>query len=91
MNYSNDTLEGEDVLLDGAELVDCRFVRCRLIFRGTEMPRRISGCRFLHCKWVFEGPAQNAMTMLGLMYHEFGDFGRAMVNSTFDQIRKQPP
>jgi hypothetical protein len=75
------------VNLDGGTFVNCRFERCELIYSGT-MPVTLNGCEFPDCAWRFLGPALATMQFMRGLYHGAGSGGKALIEQTFDSIRK---
>ena len=75
------------VKLDGNEFTDCTFDECTLDFSGTG-PVSFVGCTFNSVNWVFSGPAQNTLSFLHGLYHGMGEGGKALVEATFENIRK---
>lgn len=75
--------------LDGNEFNECTFDRCTLEFSGTG-PVSFIDCKFTSVNWLFSGPAQNTLVFLNGLYHGMGDGGKALVEATFDNIRKPP-
>jgi hypothetical protein len=83
----NNTYVQTQVRLDSNEFIDCSFDRCTLEFSGTG-PVSLLGCNFNEVNWVFSGPAQNTLAFLYGVYHGMGEGGRALVEATFENIRK---
>lgn len=77
----------ESIKLDGNHFENCTFTNCEIVFKGTSVFNLV-GCRFNHCRWKFEGPAANTMNFLKIMYKEMGEFGKQMVEATFENIKK---
>ena len=83
------TYSGVHVKLDDNDFTDCTFHRCTLDYSGTA-PVSFVGCSFDDVNWVFSGPAQNTLSFLQGLYHGMGEGGKALVEATFDNLRKAP-
>ena len=81
------TFENITVELDGNHYELCTFQNCEIIYKGM-LPFNLIGCTFNGCKWKFDGPAANTVNFLKMMYKNMGDFGKQMVNATFENIKK---
>jgi len=87
MRYEECTFESSDVLLDEHEFSDCTFVRCNLTYSGGLLPS-ITDCDFTDCSWQLVGNAENTLTFLKAIYHNFGSWGKNAVEDVFDLIRE---
>ncbi len=63
-----------DLALDDNTFIDCRFTRCKLIYRGTGVAT-LRGCRYVECEWVFV--AQTRQTAQFWPSHRRGYAARA--------------
>nr|DAL09305.1 MAG TPA_asm: LH3 HEXON-INTERLACING CAPSID protein, CAPSID PROTEIN, BETA-HELIX [Caudoviricetes sp.] len=81
------TFEDTNVLLDGFSYENCTFTRCKIVYSATDTFALVNN-RFNDCKWSFEGPAGNTLQFLKAMYKDMGDFGKQMVEATFENIKK---
>lgn len=81
---------GVRVSLDNQSYRDCIFQNCVIEYAGTG-PISLVGCKFNDCQWAFAGPAQNTINFMQMMYHHMGDFGKEMMEATFNNIRQQVP
>ena len=81
------TYVGTKVRLDNNDFTECSFTNCILEFAG-EGPVSLNKCSFANCQWAFVGPAQTTMQFLQSMYHGMGDGGRAIVEGTFENIKR---
>ena len=88
-NISN-TYNGVRVSLDNQSYKNCVFKNCIIEFGGTG-PIALDGCDFNQCQWVFTGNAQNTLNFMRLMYHNMGDFGKSMIEATFNNIKDSAP
>src|SRR5688572_1669058 len=78
------------VKLDNNEFVECSFDECTLEYAGKG-PVAMIGCTFINVQWVFVDAAQQTLQFLKGLYHGMGEGGRALVESTFDNIRTPKP
>lgn len=85
--HYQETFTDTSVVLDGRSFKECNFVRCKMIIRAEEDFGMV-GCAFSGCDWHLEGPAGRTLGILNLLYHGAGDGGKALVEATFDSIRK---
>ncbi|SKA20059.1 hypothetical protein [Pantoea eucalypti] len=85
-SYSS-VYEKTTVVLDGHHFEDCTFRECVIIYKGTSGVNLI-GCKFYDCQWKLDGAAANTLQFLRTMYQGMGDFGKAMVEETFKNIKK---
>jgi hypothetical protein len=90
MTHTDAVFEDQDVLVDDAHYVRCRFARCRLLYHGGEIPR-IDDCHMVDCSWHFEEAAQRTMDMLRAIYHGLDGAGRNIVEGAFESIRAPRP
>ncbi|MEX0677333.1 MAG: hypothetical protein WD063_09670 [Pirellulales bacterium] len=78
-------------VIDGNEYQECRFEKCRMIYRGGEIPR-ITGCQFDDCTWHFEGAAERTLLFMRQLYHGMGPGGTQLIEATLSELRQpQPP
>ena len=63
MITSRTTFTGETVELDGRSFVECRFVGCRIVYRG-EAETSLQHNEFEDCAFALEGPASLTMGFL---------------------------
>jgi len=88
MNKSiGSTYESTVVILDNQSYENCIFRNCDIIYKGTS-GINIVGCKFYDCSWKLEGSAANTLQFLRTMYKGMGDFGKQMVEATFENIKK---
>ncbi len=83
------TFENERVILDGRKFVRCAFTGCTLVYTGTES-LGLEGCTMNSCNWSFEGPAGNTLEFMRAIYHNLGEAGRLIIETTFENIRRLP-
>jgi len=84
-NKSN-TYSGVRVILDNQSYEKCIFTNCTIEYGGTG-PISLEGCSFNSCQWVFTGHAQNTLNFMQVMYHQMGEFGKSMIEATFENIK----
>ncbi len=53
--------------LDDQEFIDCRFEKCRIVYRGGPPPRFGGKTELIGCQIVFEGAAAATMEVLALL------------------------
>jgi hypothetical protein len=85
MEFRDQTIEDQDVPLDGNVFTGCTFRRCQFIFRGGCVVMGV--CRIVDCTWKAGGAAGNTIAFLSEMYR-FVEGGQEIVENTFDKIRK---
>ncbi len=86
----NNKYSGVRVSLDNQSYDGCIFTNCIIEYGGTG-PITLNGCKFNNCQWVFVGPAQNTLNFMHMMYHHMDDFGKKMIESTFENIKSNVP
>lgn len=57
------TFEAANVLLDNRDFIGCKFVRCKLTYRGGQSPS-FQQCDFQLNEFIFDGPAGNTLAFL---------------------------
>src|SRR5215218_1853227 len=77
----------ENVVVDGKTFNNCRFVECRILYKGGKVPE-FTNCAFESCQWVFDGPAENTIQYFALLYTGLGLGGREIIEGIFDSIRQ---
>ncbi|WP_275553651.1 hypothetical protein [Mixta sp. Marseille-Q2659] len=77
----------QTISLDGISFESCTFRRCKLVYSGTDTFNLLNN-KFFDCIWTFEGPAANTLAFLRAMYKDMGDFGKQMVDATFENIKR---
>ncbi|MGH7965644.1 MAG: hypothetical protein ACRERD_28155 [Candidatus Binatia bacterium] len=90
MKFEKQIFEGQDILLDGNEFVDCAFTRCHLEFAGIMPSHGASGCTFNNCTWGFIGPANHTLAFLATLYGQ-GEEAQRLIENTFQSIRQNEP
>ncbi len=83
----NNTYSGVRVQLDNQSYENCTFTNCIIEYSG-EGPISLVGCNFSGSQWVFSGSAQNTINFMQIMYHNMGDFGKKMIEATFENIKQ---
>ncbi|MDX2302800.1 MAG: hypothetical protein NW226_08370 [Microscillaceae bacterium] len=87
MKHENQKFENKEVRLDGNQYYNCEFVNCFITFAGGTPPALI-GCGFIDCEFGFKGAGERTLKFLDAIYHGFGDFGKTLVEGTFQNIRE---
>ncbi len=77
----------ETVRVDGHQYDNCTFDRCVLQFRGVA-PTGFRDCQLNGCRWSFVGNAATTLNFLSDLYQGFGDWGRNVVDATFENVRR---
>jgi hypothetical protein len=85
--YTHRVFENELIDTDGNLYRDCKFVQCRVIFRGLA-PVSFKDCDFTDCDWVFDASAQLTLAYLAALHRGLGDSGRKLVEDLFQRIRE---
>jgi len=65
--FKNETFRNQEVVVDGNEYIDCNFVNCTLIHRGTASPDFIR-CSFTSGRVQLEGDASRTTRYLSSLY-----------------------
>jgi len=65
--FTKETFRNQNVVVDGNEYIDCNFVNCTLVHRGTAAPDFIR-CAFTGGKIQLEGDASRTTRYLGRLY-----------------------
>ncbi len=86
MKFIGQMFRDQTVDLDFQEFVDCRFDRCKLIYRGFG-PVQLDRCKFGAVEWTFSDAAQNTVNFLSGLYHGAGLGGQQLVDQTFHNIQ----
>lgn len=83
----NSTFINQVVNLDLNVYENCTFQNCELIFTGIGGVGLVNN-KFTECTWSFSGPAGNTLKFLRILYKDMGDFGKQLVETTFENIKK---
>jgi hypothetical protein len=87
MRFEGRTFTNETVDIDFNLFVKCRFEKCTLVYHGYGVIG-LDGCAFDQVTWSFAGAAANTLTFLRGLYHGAGEGGKALVERTFENLRK---
>ena len=87
--HTGKTFSKQRVPLDGAAFVNCTFDECELVYGGGEAPR-MEGCRINGGRWSFADAASRTLAFMHGLYHGLGPGGKALIERTFDDIRRPP-
>lgn len=77
------------VNVDGNSYKSCTFgPNVILVYSGGDVPG-MEHCR-IHppARWEFEDAAQRTLTQLRNIYHGYGDWGKQVIDETFEKIRQ---
>ena len=87
MRYEKAEFLDSRIELDENEFVDCKFLRCRLVYAGGTPPV-LSGCSFTNTGFDFDGAATRTIAFLRGLYH--GGI-RPPVDGVIESIKTQKP
>lgn len=82
---SDSTFSGAAIALDDHEYEGCTFISCTFTYAGTGRFRLAHNTISPDCRFAFSGAAANAIDALQAIFR-MGDWGRAHVLATFQQI-----
>ncbi|UPR56967.1 hypothetical protein ITG10_00940 [Vibrio sp. ED004] len=85
--FTDCKFENTTIGLDNTIYKKCTFTNCVIEYAG-DGPISLESCEFNNCQWTLVGAAQNTMQFLSTMHHSMGDFGKQMVDATFNNIKK---
>ncbi|MFE0412640.1 hypothetical protein ACFW0S_28470 [Citrobacter freundii] len=83
----NNYFENTTIILDGLHYEACTFESCVIQYSGLG-EFGLVGCTFNACTWSFAGPAANTLAFMSNIYKNMGDFGKELVESTFENLKK---
>jgi hypothetical protein len=86
MKITKNTFTNEEVILDFNEFQECSFTNCRFVVLGYA-PFSLNECQVTNCEFTFGGPAASTIQTMASIYHNIGDQGKALIESTFENIR----
>lgn len=86
MKVEGKTYLNETIHVDFNEFVNCKFLKCSLIYHGFG-PVGMVGCAFTDVKWIFADAASNTLNFLRSLYFGGGEGGKALIESTFASIK----
>lgn len=90
MEHVGKKTNGETEVVDGNNYVECRFEKCKMIYRGGAIPQ-ISGCHFEDCTWHFEDAAERTLLFMRQLYHGMGPGGMQLIEATVNMLRQPIP
>ena len=80
---------GQRVVLDGRNFVECRFINCTLVLEGTAL-FQMDRCSIADdCKFTVEGGAKLGLDALKLMLHG-GGWLSEVANAVLEKAREAP-
>jgi len=86
-DLSGSHFQGQTVVLDGNNYIDCRFEQCTIVYRAETLPE-LKNCNFHDCSFRFEGAADRTITFMKGIYHGLGQGGRDLITATFEGMKK---
>lgn len=89
VRFESTVFNGSSVRIDNIKYIACTFNNCSIEY-GGEGPISLERCNFNSCTWTLVGHARQTINFLQTMHSSFGDFGRAMVEAVFDNIKNPP-
>lgn len=84
----NKTFRNQDIHLDNHNFISCVFTNCKIIY-SAEGPIGLWDCQFDGVQWELEGPASSTLGFLTLMYTQFGEGGKSLVEGTIENIKNE--
>jgi len=90
MKHDEDTFRDTRVAVDGHEYRGCKFIRCTIVYSGGAPPQFVD-CLFQGSTWAFEDAASRTIAFMTALYHGMGEGGRALIEQTFEAIRRGGP
>jgi hypothetical protein len=90
MEYAGENKTDTTEVIDGNRYVECRFEKCKMIYRGGPIPQ-ISGCHFENCTWHFEDAAERTLLFMRQLYHGMGAGGTGLIEATITMLRQPLP
>ncbi len=87
MKFTKETINNQEVFLDGNQFHDVQFVNCQIIYVGFA-PVILNECTFVESPLRFEGPAGNVITFLQALAHS-GDYGKSAVDQMLTTIKTE--
>jgi hypothetical protein len=85
--HAHEEFSDRTVTLDDTIYENCKFERCRIVYSGGERMGLV-GCRFSQCTFEFGDAAARTIQFLTALYHDMGPDGAAIVEQTFNNIRR---
>lgn len=87
MKISKNQFTNEEVVLDFHEYEGCTFTNCRFVVLGYGA-FALNQCEVTNCEFTFAGPAASTIQTMSTIYNNIGEQGKALIEGTFDTIRK---
>ena len=88
--FHNSVFENSRVILDANSFTECKFKNCVLTYGGGRPPTLVR-CNLVDCRFEFVGTAGTTLSLIAALYHGLGEGGKALVEATFENIRRAPP
>ena len=86
MEFHNEIISDQTILLDSNKFTRCVFKKCRMQIAGIS-PFILDTNTFDGCSWEFVGVAANSIKVMSALYAQGGEF-KSLVEQTFENIRK---
>lgn len=87
MEHRDERFVDEEIHLGDDAYIGCTFEDCRLIYDGSPGVH-IKDCDFDETRLELVDAAGNTLSFLQNIYHGFGEDGRLVVESLFENIRE---
>lgn len=81
-NFENDVVK-----LDSSVYEDCIFRNTEISFCAEDFIS-LNTCEFHNCQWTFSGAAKRTLNFMNSLYNDFGEEGKKIIESTFENMRK---
>src|SRR6266702_1680469 len=89
MKFEGKPFKNETIDIDFNQFRNCQFDGCTLVFHGYGAIV-FKGCSFKDVKWSITDAAAVTVTFMQGLYHGCGEGGKALIEETFNDIRKAP-
>ena len=87
MKFNDEHFTDKKIILDENEYYNCDFKNCVIDYSGGKPPTLVD-CKFGNPRFSFSGAAVNTLSFMSVVYKEFGDYGKNLMEATFENIRK---
>jgi len=83
------TFNGQRVLLDGKQFIECTFTNCTLVIEGKALFQMERSNIDADCKLAVEGEGKNTLDMLKLMLYG-GGWLAEVADAVLNKVREPP-
>jgi hypothetical protein len=83
------TFNGQRVLLDGKQFIECKFINCTLVIEGKSLFQMEQSNIDPDCKLAVEGDGKNMLDMLKLMLYG-GGWLAEVADAVLNKVREPP-